>query len=103
MPPAIRANVFPWMVTFGLEDGSGVSYRKNGRDRTEFVLTKVADGSPAGRLAPTFPEPDIMVLEGSLDGQNVRMTFRRIPQPPKKEYQLRSRGFRWVQEHPYNR
>ncbi len=63
----------------------------------------MADGGPAGRLAPTFPEPDIMVLEGPLDGQTVRMTFRRIPPPPKKDYQLRSRGFRWVQEHPYNR
>jgi hypothetical protein len=103
MPPAIRANVSPWMVTFGLEDGSGVTYRKNGRDRTELVLSKMADGSPAGRLAPAFPEPDIMTLEGSLDGQDVRMTFRRIPPPPKKEYQLRSRGFNWVQEHPYNR
>jgi hypothetical protein len=103
MPPAIRANVFPWMVTLGLEDGSGISYRKNGRNRTEFVLTKMTDGSAAGRLAPTFPEPDIMVLEGPLDGQNVRMTFRRIPPPPRKDYQLRSRGFRWVQEHPYNR
>ena len=103
MPAAIRANVGPWMVTFGLEDGSGVTYRKLGRDRSEFGLTHFADGSPAGKLAVSFPDSDVMVLDGPLDGQDVRMTLRRIPPPPKKEYLLRNRGFRWMQEHPFNR
>ena len=46
-----------------------------------------------------------MVLEGPLDGQEVRMNLRRIamPKPEKKEYFLRSRGFQWVQESPLNR
>jgi uncharacterized membrane protein YhaH (DUF805 family) len=103
MPAVIRANVGPWTVTFGLEDGSGVTYRKMGKDRSEFVLTHLADGRPMGRLAVSFPEPDVMVLEGRVDGQGVRMTLRRIPPPAKKEYPLRSREFRWVQEHPFNR
>jgi hypothetical protein len=103
MPAVIRANVGPWMVTFGLEDGSGVTYRRTGRDRAELVLLQFADESPAGKLAASFPEPDVMVLEGPLDGQDVRMTLWRIPPPPKKEYLLRSRGFQWVQEHPFNR
>jgi hypothetical protein len=103
MPAVIRANVGPWMVTFGMEDGSGVSYRKAGRDRAELVLVQLADGKPAARLAVSIPEPDVMVLEGPLDGQDVRMRLTRIPPPPKKEYLLKSRGFRWVQEHPFNR
>ena len=44
-----------------------------------------------------------MVLEGPFEGQDVKMTLRRIPAPPKKEFPLRSRGFNWVQEHPFNR
>jgi hypothetical protein len=44
-----------------------------------------------------------MVQEGSIGGQDVRMTLRRIPPPPKKDYLLRSRGFQWVQEHSFNR
>jgi hypothetical protein len=37
-----------------------------------------------------------MVQAGPLDGQDVRMTLRRIPLPSKKDYLLRSRKFEWV-------
>lgn len=103
MPPVIRANVGPYMVTFGLEDGSGVSYRKVGRERNELALVKMTGGQSAGKLSATLPEPDVLVLEGPLDGQDVKMTLRRIPPPPKKDYLLRNRPFKWVQEHPFNR
>lgn len=103
IPAVIRANVGPWMVTFGMDDGSGMTYRKAGRERSELVLVKLADGAPMGKLAVSFPEPDVMVLEGPLDGQDVRMRLTRIPSPPKKEYLLKTRGFHWVQEHPFNR
>ncbi len=103
MPAVIRANVSRWLVTFAFADGSGVSFRNTSRDRSELVLTQIGDGGPVGRLAVSFPEADVMVLEGPVGGQDVRMTLRRIPPPPKKDYLLRSRGFRWVQEHPFNR
>jgi hypothetical protein len=103
MPAVIRANVSRWLVTFAFDDGSGLSYRNTSRDRLELVLAQLADGRPAGRLAVSFPGPDAMVLDGPFDGQGVRMALRRIPPPPKKEYPLRGRGFRWVQEHPFNR
>lgn len=54
-----------------------------GNDRSELVLAHFADGGPAGKLAVWFPEPDVMGLAGPLDGQDVRMTLRRIPPPPK--------------------
>jgi hypothetical protein len=103
MPAVIRANVGRWVVTFAFADGSGLSFRNTSKDRSELVLAHFADGRPAGRLAVSLPEADVMVLEGPVDGQDVRMTLRRIPPPPKKEYLLRSRGFQWVQEHPFNR
>jgi hypothetical protein len=103
VPAVIRANVGRYMVTFAFADQSGLSYRNFSRDRSVMVLSKLSDGGPAGRLTVTMSEPDVMVLEGPMDGQDVRMTLKRIPPPPKKEYQLRIRGFNWVQEHPYNR
>jgi hypothetical protein len=103
MPAVIRANVGRWLVTFAFADGSGLSFRNTSKDRSELVLVQIADGRPVGRLAVSFPEPDVMVLEGPVGGQDVRMTLRRIPPPPKREYLLRSRGFQWVQEHPFNR
>jgi hypothetical protein len=42
-----------------------------------------------------------MVLEGPVGGEEVTMTFRR-PRV-KKDYLLKQRGFRWVQEVPFNR
>jgi hypothetical protein len=44
-----------------------------------------------------------MFLGGPLDGQDVRMTLRRVQPVPKKEYPLRMREFRSVQEHSFNR
>jgi hypothetical protein len=66
------------------------------------VLTSLEDKRKVGELAVTFPEEEGLVLEGPIDGQQVRMSFRR-PRPVKKDYLLRSRGFRWVQEVPFNR
>jgi hypothetical protein len=103
MPAVVRASINFWFVGFMFEDGSGISYRNMYKDRSELVLVQVKDGQPAGRLAVSFSEPDVLVLAGLLDGQEVRMTLRRIPPPPKKDYLLRSRGFHWVQEHPFNR
>jgi hypothetical protein len=103
MPAVIRANVGRSMVTLAFADGSGLSFRNFSRDRSELVLSTFADGTPVGKLAVTIPEPDVMVLEGPVSGQDVRITLRRIPPPPKREYLLRGRGFNWVQEHPFNR
>jgi hypothetical protein len=103
MPAVIRANVGRFMVTFAFADESGLSFRNLSRERSELVLSQLSDGRPVGRLTVLLPQTDEMVLAGSMDGQDVRITLRRIPPPPKKEYQLRSRGFNWVQEHPYNR
>jgi hypothetical protein len=101
MPPVVRVAVGGNFVTVMFEDGSGASYRNTSQDRSEFVLKK-GDGSSGGKLRVSFPEAEIMVLEGPFDGQDVRMTLRKA-QAPKRDYLLRNRGFRWVQETPFNR
>jgi hypothetical protein len=103
MPAVVRCAVGPMYVTLMFEDGSGIGYRNTSKDHSELVLVG-KDGHEAGRLAVSFPEPDTLVLEGPMEEQKVRMTLRRIVPPPKKEgYLLRSRGFHWIQETPFNR
>ncbi len=102
MPAVIRAFVGPYFMTLMFEDGSGASFRNTSDDRSEMVLSWMQGGRPAGRLQVSFPEPEVMVLEGPFGGQDVRMTLRKIP-APQKEHLLKARGFRWVQEHPFNR
>ncbi|HZU36283.1 MAG TPA: hypothetical protein VFA18_10260, partial [Gemmataceae bacterium] len=102
MPAVIRFAIMPYFVTVMFEDGTGVSYRTTSKPGPELVLTKTPAGEPVARLGTSFPQPGVMVLEGPFDGQQVRLTLRKIA-APKKDYQLRTRGFRWVQEHPYNR
>jgi hypothetical protein len=102
MPAVVRCGVAPGFVTLMFEDGTGVAYRNTSKDSSELLLVARQDGHAVGRLEASFPGPDALVLEGPLEGQTVRMTLRRIVLP-KKEYPLRSRGFRWVQERPFNR
>jgi hypothetical protein len=46
------------------------------------------------------PEPDKLELQGSMDGKPISATLKRAPD---KRYELMNRGFKWIQELPYNR
>jgi hypothetical protein len=102
LPPVVRIAVAARFVVLMFEDGSGVSYRNASRDESDLALVSFQDGQKVADLQASFPEPNVMVLEGTVGGEEVRMTLRR-PRAPKKEYLLRTRGFRWVQEDPFNR
>ncbi len=101
LPPVVRLAVTPRNVGLAFEDGSGVNYRNASRSDSELVLASFQDGATVAELQATFPEPDVMVLEGQVGGEEVRMTLRRPRM--KKDYPLKNRGFRWVQETPFNR
>ena len=105
MQAVIRVSIQPQFqsAAFVFADKTLVSYPfRTEADDTELVVSKPRDPEPVGRLKMSFPEPDRMVLEGPFGQQRVKMTLRRIVEG-KKEYQLKSIGFRWVQEHPFNR
>jgi hypothetical protein len=101
MPAVIRANVWPMGLTLMFVDGTGTSYLNVSETASEFVLARMKDRQAVGRLKVSFPEPGIMTWEGVFDGQEIRVTLRRIP-TPKKPYVFRSRKFQWIQEKPFN-
>jgi hypothetical protein len=45
-------------------------------------------------------EPGLLTLEGTFEGQKIRARLRRAD---RSEFLLVSRGFRWIQERPFNR
>lgn len=104
VPAVIRVSVQPRFQTavFVFTDQTLVSYQYRLEADDELVLTRPQQPEPVGRLRMTFPEPDRMVLEGPFGQQRVKMTLRRIVEG-KKEYLLKTTGFRWIQEYPFNR
>jgi uncharacterized membrane protein YphA (DoxX/SURF4 family) len=102
MPPVLRASIQPQFAAFVFPDQTGVNYMHTGDSDAELALAKFGEPQPIARLRVTFPEPERMVLEGPFGRQQVRITLRRIADPAKKEYKLRSMGFRWIQERPEN-
>lgn len=64
-----------------------LTVRERGGPKVTYALTLTPSGD--GRL----------VLAGTLRGQELRATLRKL----EGQFPLQSRGFRWVQEQPYNR
>lgn len=54
---------------------------------------------PLGSLGYERPDPDHLVLQGSLDGEVLRIRLRRLDP---SRFKLVSRGFHWISEYPYN-
>jgi hypothetical protein len=46
----------------------------------------------------TRPAPDRLVIDATHRGKQLHVTLRLAPDPP-----LMTRGFRWINEAPYNR
>lgn len=46
------------------------------------------------------PEPERLTLEGGVDGRRIQATLRRADEA---QFLLTSRGFRWINEYPFNR
>jgi hypothetical protein len=88
-------------VTLMFEDGSGSFYLNMSETPSELLLVSMKDRRQVARLRISFPESDVMRLEGPFDEQEVRMTLRKVP-TQQKPYVFRSRGFQWVQEKPFN-
>jgi len=101
MPPVILANIRQWGVAFVFDDNTGASFINQSDTSSELMLVSLQDRKSVGTLQVSFPEPDVLTMEGSFYDQKVRMTFRRIP-AAEKQYVFRSRGFHWVQEYPFN-
>ena len=64
------------------------------------ALTKTADQAWKARFTFQQPSPDVLVLDGEMDGHTVRLETRLFD---RGRFLLVSRGFQWVQEAPFNR
>jgi len=64
------------------------------------TLAKFREPTPSATFTYNLPEPDKLEFQGSMDGKAISATLKRTPE---KRYQLRDRGFQWIQEMPYNR
>jgi hypothetical protein len=64
------------------------------------ALTKLDDPAWKSSLAYQRPAPDRLTVEGTLEGHKVRASLHRVEEP---RFLLLTRGFRWVNEYPFNR
>ena len=64
------------------------------------ALTRREEPSKKYELAYSEPAPDRLVVNGSIEGQTVRASLRKVPVP---QFLLVDRGFHWINEYPYNR
>ena len=63
-------------------------------------FTKRDDPTWKSTLVYARPQPQILVLQGTFDGHKVRARLRQGEIP---EFLLTTRGFRWINERPFNR
>jgi hypothetical protein len=66
----------------------------------KLTLTKVRAPQSSATFDYKVPEPDLLELEGTMDGKLISAKLKRAAE---KRYELMSRGFNWIQELPYNR
>jgi hypothetical protein len=106
-----RTDARPW-TRLCVSRGDWVTIRSAGADAEYFqcrvdetahtlTLSPAADKQAAGRVFRyARDEPRQLVLEGEVGGAATRVRFRRIDE---SELLLVNRGFRWVNEVPFNR
>lgn len=80
-------------------DGSGERHGLLIDDDKKTLTWKQIGGDETSLWTYTAPSSGELTLEGSLDGATTIVRLRRIEEP----FPLTSRGFRWVQERPFNR
>jgi hypothetical protein len=64
------------------------------------TLTKADDKNFKSILNYDRPSPNQLTLAGSMDGHPLQVQLERVDQT---KYQGLNRGFRWIQEYPFNR
>ena len=99
-----RRLTFEWPGAIGIQRAQDTRVRyyelKREPGARGFVLTKYDDPAWKARVSYRLAGADVLALEGEIDGKKVRARFRRRDE---SSYRLVSRGFRWINEWPYNR
>jgi hypothetical protein len=91
----------PQMIAIQLISGTRLRYMlKLDAASKSMVLTKREDPTKQSTLTYQQPEPGLIAIEGTIDGQKIRAKLRRT-EPG--DFLLISRGFHWINEFPFNR
>ena len=97
-----RRLVFEWPGAIGIQHAHESEVREYSLmlDPGPHVFTLCCD--PEGNAAISFKqvEPDVLALEGTVNGRQIRGRFRRMDD---SRFPLLSRGFHWINERPFNR
>jgi hypothetical protein len=99
-----RRLVFEWPGVVGIQymHESEIREYTLGPDPGRHVFTLCCDPEWKTAAAISFKrvEPDLLALEGTVNGKQIRGRFRRMDDA---RFSLLSRGFHWVSERPFNR
>jgi hypothetical protein len=68
--------------------------------KKKFALSKRADPSWKSELTIEQPQPELVLLDGKMDGHQIHAKLHR---QPSDKFLLMNRGFHWVNEVPFNR
>jgi hypothetical protein len=66
----------------------------------QLIFTKRSDERWSAPFHYEQPNPDTLLLNGSMDGKKIAATLHKVPHP---EFLLITRGFHWISEEPFNR
>ncbi|HET7698250.1 MAG TPA: hypothetical protein VFK57_21220 [Vicinamibacterales bacterium] len=90
----------PASMSFQRMDDTFVGYGVKIDDGVKQLTVDSAPDVPFAAFAIERPGPDRLILDGNMDGHQVRFDMRL---QPREKFLLVSRGFNWIQERPFNR
>ena len=97
-----RRLVFEWPGTIGIQYAheTEVHDYELRPDPGPHVFTLCCDPEWKAAISYKRVEPDVLALEGTVNGKQIRGRFRRMDD---SRFLLISRGFHWINEWPLNR
>lgn len=82
-------------------DGPAVRFTGPVDAKTKIMkLTRRGEGQPAGEFAVDSSIAGSITLNGELDGKKIHAKLRKLDE---KDFLLKTRGFHWISEFPFNR
>ncbi len=87
-------------MMFWRMDDTFVSFPATVDTAAKSIAFTGGDKHSIGKLTYAQPSPDVLVLDGDLNGQKLHLETRLFD---KNRFLLLSTGFHWVQERPFNR
>jgi hypothetical protein len=90
----------PAGMTFQRMDDTFLGYGAKIDTTAKTIAVTSAPDVPLGTFTFARPDPERLILDGSLDGHAIHMETRLFD---RTKFLLVSRGFNWIQERPFNR